>query len=136
MARFLGRTSVPCNHELAEELRHISSQERLQTRCQKSKDARAFSDNTVFRGETGQPVQHKNFVDRMFKADLKAWKGREIRFHDLRHTAATLMVSAGIDLRTVQEILGHADIETTLNYAHLVESVVERVPERYSLSPN
>lgn len=41
-----------------------------------------------------------------------------IRFHDLRHTAATLMIMKGVDLVTVKEILGHASINTTMRYAH------------------
>ena len=43
---------------------------------------------------------------------------RDFRFHDLRHTAASWMIAAGIDLVTVKEILGHADIKTTMRYAH------------------
>jgi len=42
----------------------------------------------------------------------------DFRFHDLRHTAATWMVTEGIDLVTVKEILGHSDIKTTMRYAH------------------
>lgn len=44
----------------------------------------------------------------------------DLRFHDLRHTAATRMVTAGIDLIVVQDLLGHADIHTTMKYAHPV----------------
>ncbi len=41
-----------------------------------------------------------------------------MRFHDLRHTAATMMVMSGVDLATVKEILGHSSIEMTMRYAH------------------
>jgi integrase len=41
-----------------------------------------------------------------------------MHFHDLRHTAATMMVVSGVDLVTVKEILGHSSIEMTMRYAH------------------
>ena len=45
---------------------------------------------------------------------------RHIRFHDLRHSSATLLLAHGIPLKQIQEWLGHSDFSTTANiYAHL-----------------
>jgi len=57
-------------------------------------------------------------VKTAFKTACRRAKIRDLRFHDLRHTAATYMVTGGIDLVTVSEILGHADIKMTMRYAH------------------
>ena len=47
-----------------------------------------------------------------------------ITFHDLRHTAASLMVMAGLNLRTVQKMLGHSVITVTERYAHLGDDYI------------
>ena len=47
-----------------------------------------------------------------------------MRFHDLRHTAATLLLSMGVEMRVIQAILGHSDIATTANiYAHVLPAM-------------
>ena len=65
--------------------------------------------------ETGQPLLG---VAVPFKAACTAAKLEGLRLHDLRHTAASKMVEAGIDLVTVSKILGHSTIQMTMRYAH------------------
>ncbi len=61
---------------------------------------------------------HLKDIYRSFKTACQKVGMPDMRFHDLRHTAATLMVTGGIDLVTVKEILGHSKIEMTMRYAH------------------
>ena len=53
-----------------------------------------------------------------FKGAVRRAKIPHCRFHDLRHTFATRLVLAGVDLATVKELMGHASISTTMRYAH------------------
>ncbi len=114
---------VPLNPALLQELRDWIFQEGIPT------------EGTIFRNEHGGPVFHDNFADRRFEKDVKDWGGRRIRFHDMRHTATTLLIAAGVDIKTVKEICGHSDIKTTMNYIHLVPGNLERVSQLFSLQP-
>jgi len=53
-----------------------------------------------------------------FKTARRNAEIKGLRFHDLRHTAATRMIEAGVDLVTVSKILGHSTIQMTMRYAH------------------
>jgi integrase len=61
-------------------------------------------------------------VNRAFKGTLqRAWYPKSTRFHDLRHTCATLLLKQGVNPKFVQELLGHADLSLTLNvYGHVL----------------
>ena len=62
-----------------------------------------------------------NDIKRGFNTVCKLAKVEKLRFHDLRHTAATRMVDAGIPLPVVKQILNHANIQTTMRYAHTMK---------------
>lgn len=62
-------------------------------------------------------------LSRLFERILEKAKLPVIRFHDLRHTAATMMLLRGVPVKTVAQILGHSSIVTTLQtYAHVLDS--------------
>jgi integrase len=76
----------------------------------------------IFPNGFGTIMIPHNITKRSFKRYLvKAGLSRDIRFHDLRHTAATLLLAAGVNVKVVSEMLGHADISITLRiYAHVL----------------
>jgi site-specific recombinase XerD len=66
---------------------------------------------------------HKDFITHYFKKCVrKAGLPEEIHFHSLRHTFASWLVQSGVDIYSVQQLLGHSDVATTQIYAHLTPS--------------
>jgi integrase len=57
-------------------------------------------------------------------------KIKNFHWHDLRHTFASRLVMKGVDLRTVQELLGHKSITMTCRYAHLSQSHLKEAVEK------
>ena len=61
-----------------------------------------------------------NYVSSAFSKLLEKHGLRHIRFHDLRHSCASLLLANGVPMKQIQEWLGHSDFSTTANiYAHL-----------------
>ena len=74
----------------------------------------------VFTTRTGGPIHPRNDY-RSFQALLTRAGLRRVRLHDLRHTAASLLLEQGVHPRVVMEILGHSQISLTMNtYSHVV----------------
>jgi integrase len=75
------------------------------------------------------PRGHSNIV-RAFRPLLESAGLPRIRFHDLRHTAATLMLGRGVHAKLVSEMLGHASIGITLDiYSHALPSMHREAAE-------
>jgi integrase len=75
----------------------------------------------VFASTAGTPVGICNFHKNSWRPLLTRAGLPHRRVHDLRHTAATLMLSHGVPVKVVSEMLGHADVSTTLSiYAHVL----------------
>ncbi len=75
----------------------------------------------VFCTTAGKPLDFRNVVTASFKPLLKRAGLPDIRFHDLRHTCATLLLSRGHHPKLVQELLGHASVAITLDrYSHVL----------------
>ena len=103
---------IPINQTLHKELSNLSS---------------GTTGAYVFPNRDGLPFGD---ITKSFSSALKQAKIDDFRFHDLRHTFGSHMVMQGVDLRTVQQVLGHKDIKMTMRYSHLSPEYVQEAMER------
>jgi len=85
----------------------------------------------VFPSKIGSLLIPSNLRNRSFKR-IKARSGvrEDLRFHDLRHTCATLLLREGVNVKVVSEMLGHASIIITLNtYSHVLPDMQDSAAE-------
>src|SRR5215211_1363648 len=82
----------------------------------------------IFASQVGTPINPTNLRRRSFAALLRRANLPKIRFHDLRHTCATLLLSRNVHPKYVQELLRHANIAITLDtYSHVIPGMGEHV---------
>ncbi len=85
----------------------------------------------IFANSLGKPLEVSNMTRRSFRPLLVKAGLPQIRFHDLRHSCATLLLSMGIHPKVVQERLGHSQISVTLDtYSHVLPSMQEEAAQR------
>jgi integrase len=99
----------------------------------------------VFASKTGKALRYNNFYKRHFRPTVTGYEKADgtkvpgalpaalggLRFHDLRHTCASLSVAAGAHVKQVQVRLGHASVQITLDrYTHLFPSAEEALAEK------
>jgi integrase len=80
----------------------------------------------IFASKSGEPLSRQHVTARRFKPLLKRAGLPPIRFHDLRHSCATLLLSKNVNPKIVSEMLGHATIAITLDtYSHVLPTMQE-----------
>lgn len=101
-------------------------------------------DALVFPSKTGKPIRHRLFSRRHFRRAVAGYTDKDgtkhpgalpdkagLRWHDLRHTAASLAIHSGAHPLLVSKMLGHSNVEITLNrYSHLFPDVAEQLADR------
>jgi integrase len=86
----------------------------------------------VFANAVGNPINVSNLVPRSFNPLLAKAGIPRIRFHDLRHTAATLLLELGEHPKVVQEMLGHSQVGVTLDlYSHVTPTMHRQAADRF-----
>lgn len=87
----------------------------------------------IFPSETGTPITPRNLL-RHYYSVLDGLDIPHIRFHDMRHTAATLLLQKDVHPKLVQELLGHATISQTLDtYSHVIQGVSNQTADEMDI---
>jgi integrase len=82
--------------------------------------AESGPDGLVFPAERRGPLRRSNFTRRVWMPATRAVGVEGLRFHDLRHTAATLAIAAGASTRELMVRLGHSSSAAALRYQHVM----------------
>jgi integrase len=122
-----GRRLVVLSSVAVEALRQhrvTQAEERLQAPVWDDQDR-------VFPNQVGRPIEPGNLLKRHFYPLLERAGLPHLRFHDLRHSAATLLLAMGVHLKIVQEMLGHSTITVTADlYSHVLPSMQQEPAEK------
>ena len=112
------RRTLPIPDQLYEYLLELKEKQTMYREMFKSSYNRK-NDDFVCVNELGELIK-PSYVTARFAEILKSLGMRKIRFHDLRHTVASILLAQDVPLINVSDFLGHSDIQTTANiYAHL-----------------
>ena len=121
-----GRRSVVLGSGTIEKLREHYQKQQVERQIAGD---RWQENDLIFPSVIGTPQDHRNVL-KSFKEILEQAGLPIIRFHDLRHTAATLMLQQDVHPKVVQERLGHSEISLTLNtYSHVLPDMQEEAAE-------
>lgn len=110
---------IPIYEQIARTIKLYIDEERL-------KLSRGRNEDALFLNARGERLTRQGFWQKLKEYAKAAGLSSQISPHTLRHSFATHMLSGGADLRSVQELLGHANISTTQVYTHLTTEHVRR----------
>jgi integrase len=106
----------------------LSAQRRKQLEQHRQAASVWGAGDLVFTDAAGRPLLGAHVTERCLKPLLRRAGLPVVRFHDLRHTSATLLLSEGVHPKIVSEMLGHSSIELTLDtYSHVLPDMQDRV---------
>ena len=91
-----------------------------------------FDSDYIFLTVYGGPITRDHFRKRLNEFAEKARIKKNVHPHLFRHTAATMFLEAGGDIRHLQMLLGHSDLRVLLRYTHLSNDALKRQHEQYS----
>lgn len=120
---------VPLNSRALATLRTIRQGQVAEARRRHAGEREILSPY-VFCTGTGAPYQSLRGLRRRFQQACREAGLTDLRWHDLRHTFASRLVMAGVDLYTVKDLLGHKTLKMTARYAHLSPSHQRQAVER------
>ncbi len=115
--------------DLMKELRR----HQLKQKEEKMKNRTVYQDKGLVFAKPDGDFTTPNTVNGVFRWWVKKTDMPEIRFHDLRHTHATILLEMGVNPKVVSERLGHANIQTTLDvYSHVSDHMKQDLSEKFS----
>ena len=111
----------------------VSDSLRKTLEAHRSRSTRKESNDLVFTTPKGTPLSSKNLYNRELAPACDRIKTPRVSWHSFRHTHATLLAEVRESMKTAQALLGHSDLETTLNiYAHALPASQRRAVNRVS----
>ena len=128
VVRVLGKGSKERIVPLAESAREAVVQYIEQERHRVLRDP---AEQTLFVSRTGKPLTREDVYRIVRKYVLRTAQRSNVSPHTLRHSFATQLLTHGADLRSVQEMLGHADIATTQIYTHVDASRLSAIHKKF-----